>query len=98
MGIFLRRLLRRLKLKVNIKSDKKLDGQHRGSWFQRHAEQRGINKGYEAMAFPEFARSHFPKNTNPKMVLGIKTKLYIVLELVSGDEVFDKFVRNHSIS
>ncbi|WZZ62394.1 hypothetical protein YC2023_062501 [Brassica napus] len=55
-------------VKVNIKSDKKLDGQHRGSWFQRHAEQRGINKGYEAMAFPEFARSHFPKNTNPKMV------------------------------
>ncbi|KAF2566940.1 hypothetical protein F2Q68_00024732 [Brassica cretica] len=52
----------------NIKSDKKLDGQHRGSWFQRHAEQRGINKGYEAMAFPQFARSHFPKNTNPKMV------------------------------
>ncbi|KAH0903206.1 LOW QUALITY PROTEIN: hypothetical protein HID58_042709, partial [Brassica napus] len=25
-------------------------------------------KGYEAMAFPEFAPSHFPKNMNPKMV------------------------------
>ncbi|KAF3600006.1 hypothetical protein F2Q69_00035464 [Brassica cretica] len=67
-GDFLWRLLRRLKLKVKIKSDKKLDGQHCGSWFQRHAEQRGINKGYEAMAFPEFAPRHFPKNTNPKLV------------------------------
>uniref|UniRef100_A0A0D3DX69 Pinin/SDK/MemA protein domain-containing protein n=1 Tax=Brassica oleracea var. oleracea TaxID=109376 RepID=A0A0D3DX69_BRAOL len=50
-------------------SDKKLDGgQHRGSWSQRDAEQRGIKKGYEAIALPEPAPRQLPKNEDPNLV------------------------------
>ncbi|XP_048621208.1 pinin-like [Brassica napus] len=49
--------------------DKKLDGgQHRGSWSQRDAEQRGIKKGYEAIALPEPAPRQLPKNEDPNLV------------------------------
>ncbi|KAG2323857.1 hypothetical protein Bca4012_038121 [Brassica carinata] len=48
--------------------DKKLDGQHRGSWSQRDAEHRGAKKGFEAMALPEPAPRNFPKNEDPKLV------------------------------
>ncbi|CAN7015238.1 unnamed protein product, partial [Brassica oleracea var. botrytis] len=59
-GDFTPPLLRRLE--GEDQSAKKLDGQHSGRWYQRHAEQRRTKK-----------------------VLASKTKIYIVLELVSGE-------------
>ncbi|KAG2287088.1 hypothetical protein Bca52824_046692 [Brassica carinata] len=64
-GDFTPPLLRRLE--GEDQSAKKLDGQHSGRWYQRHAEQRRTKK-----------------------VLASKTKIYIVLELVSGARELEK--------
>ncbi|KAJ0257049.1 Uncharacterized protein HA466_0079850 [Hirschfeldia incana] len=50
------------------RTDKKLDGQHRGSWSQRDAGHRGAKKGFEAMELPEPAPRNLPKNEDPKLV------------------------------
>ncbi|KFK43778.1 hypothetical protein AALP_AA1G171200 [Arabis alpina] len=50
------------------RSEKKLSGQHRGSWSQRDAEHRGTKKGFESIALPEPAARVLPKNEDPSLV------------------------------
>ncbi|CAA7049393.1 unnamed protein product [Microthlaspi erraticum] len=48
-------------------SEKKLYGQHRGSWSQRDAERRGTNKGFEAVAMPDPGPRVLRRNEDPNL-------------------------------